>query len=347
MTLDNLLALNDEIAALVRAGVPLDTGLAAIGADMPGQLGQVAASWAQRSARGESLEQAIVQDAASLPSAYRAVVQAGLRAGRLPAALEAVAASARQLIETRRAVMVAIIYPVLVLVVAWACAIFFTRGVAPTLAAMFFSFHVPGQGFMAALAAIGRYALYWGPVFPIIVVLFFVAWRIASSRAGILHSHAVWPLGWLPWVGPMLQYSQTAAFLDILAILVENHTPLPEAVLLAGDASGDPRTVRVAEQLANTLRQGQTRPAQGEPAFPPLITWLMLSAGREGALLPALRHAASAYHRRARHQSDLLRVFLPITLTILLGGTVTFVLALSLFIPYATMLHTVASPLGA
>jgi type II secretory pathway component PulF len=342
MTLDDLLALNEEIAALVRSGVPLEAGLAAIGSDMPGRLGQTATAWAERAARGESLDQAILQDAGSLPPAYRAVIQAGLRAGRLPAALEAVATSARRLIETRRAVMVAVLYPLLVLLVAWGCAFFFTRTVAPTLAVTFRSFHVPGYGFVAALVSIGRWGWYWVPVFPILVALFLAMWWTASARAGTLHSRAVWPLGWLPWVGPMLRWSQTAAFLDILALLIENHTPLEEAVLLAGDASGDPQTVRIAQQLATTLRQGKTRPAQGEPAFPPLITWLMLAAGRDGALLPALSHAASAYHRRARHQSELLRVFLPVALTVVVCGSVTAVFALSLFIPYATMLRTMS-----
>ena len=56
-----------------------------------------------------------------------------------------------------------------------------------------------------------------------------------------------------------------------------------------------------------------------------------MAAGRDGALLPALRHAAAAYHRRARHQSDLLRLFLPIFLTIAVGGTVTALYALALF----------------
>ena len=59
MTLDDLIALNDEIAALVRAGVPLEAGLAELGGDLPGRLGQFATVLAQRTARGESLAQAI------------------------------------------------------------------------------------------------------------------------------------------------------------------------------------------------------------------------------------------------------------------------------------------------
>ena len=42
ITLDQLIALNDEIAALVRAGVPLDRGLRSLGEDLPGRLGRFA-----------------------------------------------------------------------------------------------------------------------------------------------------------------------------------------------------------------------------------------------------------------------------------------------------------------
>ena len=85
MTLDDLIALNDEIAALVRAGVPLEAGLAELGGDLPGRLGRFAAGLAQRTARGESLAQAITGDAGQLPPAYRAVVEAAcVRAGCRP-----------------------------------------------------------------------------------------------------------------------------------------------------------------------------------------------------------------------------------------------------------------------
>jgi type II secretory pathway component PulF len=342
MTLDDLIALNDEIAALVRAGVPLESGLAAVGADMPGRLGKVATDWAARTARGEPLEQAIMQDAGQLPPAYRAVVQAGLRAGRLPAALEAVAASARRLVETHRAVVAAVTYPVLVFLVAWGGLVFFSRGVAPSLALMFASFHVPGQRFVATVASWGQSAIYWGPAVPIVVVLLWALWWFASTRANSLHSPSRSLFGWLPWVGPMLRWSQTATFLEILTLLVENQTPLEEAVILAAQASGDPQTLCSAQRLAAALRQGRIDPARGEPAFPPLIAWLMLAARRDGALLPALRNAAAAYHRRARHYSDMARTLLPVLLTLVIGGTITALYALSLFVPYTTMLRALA-----
>ena len=338
MTLDDLIALNDEIAALVRAGVPLETGLAELGGDLPGRLGKYTVVLAQRIARGESLAQAITDDSGQLPAAYRAVVEAGVRSGRLPAALEAVADSARRLSGTYRITAIAIMYPLLVLLVAWCGLLAFTCVVAPRFAAMFLAFHVPGQGFFAALARAGQNAWYWGPIVPVAVLLLMAFGWLGRAEG----RWAEWLFGWAPWLGQMVRCSRTATFLEVLTLLLENQTPLPEAVVLAAEASGDPNTLQWARQMATMLQNGQTEPAAGGPAFPPLVKWLLLAAGRDGALLPAVRHAAAAYHRRARHQSELLRLLLPIFLTIAVAGSITALYAVALFAPYAAMLRAMA-----
>ena len=343
MTLNDLLALNEEIAALVRAGVPLEQGLASLGADMPGQLGSTAAALAARTARGESLEQALADQAVALSPAYQAVVQAGLRAGRLPAALEAVAASAQRTAETQRAAIVAVAYPLLVFALVWLGLAVFARNLAPTLLSSFHAFNVPGQGVFKVLAWFGHSAWLWGPAMPLLLAVLLFLWWHACTRAAALHSRRVDRLfGWLPWMGHVLQFSRSATFLEILALLVENRTPLDEAVTLAAAACGDPQTVRAARQLSESLRRGQTQPLPGDPAFPPLVNWLLLAAGREGALLPALQHSAATYHRRARNQFDLVRVLLPAFLTVAVAGTITAAYALVLFIPYTMMLNSLA-----
>jgi general secretion pathway protein F len=337
MTLDDLVALNEEIAALVRAGVPLESGLAQLGEDLPGRLGRFVARLAERTARGESLAQAITEDAGQLQPAYRAVVEAGVRAGRLPAALEAVAASARRLADTRRLITLAAIYPAIVILAAWFGLLFFTGAIAPTFAAMFLDFQVPGQWFFAAMAKAGYYGWCWGPILPAIMLVLILAWWL--GRAGGRRGERLF--AWIPGTERLARSWRTATFLDLLALLVESQTPLPEAMMLAAEASGDPRTVELARDVTAALASGQTAPAGGS-TFPPLVNWLLLAARRDGALLPAVRHAAAAYHRRARRQSDLLQVFVPIVLTIVVAGGVTALYALALFAPYVTMLRSMS-----
>src|SRR5204862_8220654 len=88
ITIDQLLALNEEIAALVRAGIPLDRGLLEAGRDVRGRLGRIAGALGRRLGRGESLVEALHAEERAIPPLYRAGVEAGARAGRLPVALD-------------------------------------------------------------------------------------------------------------------------------------------------------------------------------------------------------------------------------------------------------------------
>ena len=75
ITIDELAALNDEITALVRAGVPLDRGLLQASGELPGGLKRVTQAIGERLKRGESLSQALEAesrvDATPLPGGGR------------------------------------------------------------------------------------------------------------------------------------------------------------------------------------------------------------------------------------------------------------------------------------
>src|SRR5947209_8097023 len=88
ITIDQFIALNDEIVALTRAGVPLERGLIDAGGDLPGRLGALSRSLGERMRQGRSLSEALAESGGAVSPVYRAVVEAGCRAGRLPVALE-------------------------------------------------------------------------------------------------------------------------------------------------------------------------------------------------------------------------------------------------------------------
>lgn len=354
MTLEQFIALNEEIAALVRAGVPLDRGLAELGDELPGRLGKVATLVAERTARGEPLERAILDQTADLPPAYRAVVEAGVKAGRLPAALEAVAGSARRLNETYRAALIAVTYPLLIFVIVWLAAVALTTVIAPGLHTSFHSMELPGDRFFGVLSEIGRWAMWWGPVVPVGSALLLAIWWSACRRAAMMHA------GWsarimdrLPWIGRMLRLSRAATFLEILSLLIENEVPLDEAVSLAARASGDRQTQLAARGIVDMLQtggpdKGRIGEAIGmrQSPFPPLMNWVMFSTKRETSLLPALRHGAAAYHRRARHQADLVRTLMPVVLTLVFAGGVTVAYVMAILVPYIMMLRNMSELAG-
>ena len=80
LSLEQLAAPSEEIAALARAGVPLDRGLAELARDIPGRLGTVAREMSQRLSEGQIIEQVAIELGNALPPAYRSVLIAGVRA---------------------------------------------------------------------------------------------------------------------------------------------------------------------------------------------------------------------------------------------------------------------------
>ncbi len=347
ISLNDLLALNDEIVALTRAGVPLEPSLSALGKDLPGRLGQTAQALAERSARGESIANILAQRALGLPPVYQAVVEAGLRAGRLPAALETVAGSIRRTAETRRGVAAAALYPLFVLILACGFFAFFTIMLAPTLHHHFQQLDLSTDEPFAFLSFCGQWVGIWGPGIPLIILVAGGLWWSKVGKAGVLDPHRSGRLlGWLPWMGKAMRWTRTATFADLLALLVENQVPLHEAIVLASEASGDHGMKDACRELAASLQQGRMPDAakRGNEELPPMLRWMIASGQRHGALLPALKHAAATYHRRAQYQADMACIFLPVLMTIFVGGAVTLIYAVSLFLPYATLLKGLGAP---
>jgi len=345
ITLEQLIALNDEIAALVRANVPLEGTLTRLGEDLPRRLGKIAQMLGERMKRGDSLSEILEGEPEHFPPVYRAVVLAGLRAGRLPAALESVSRSARRLVETRRMVAAGFLYPILVVLVAWCLLVLFITRIVPVLWDFFRQYDVLGRGLLGYLRGWGESVAYWGPAVPLAILLLAGFWWVRSGRATLVEPRwSLVLLGWLPWLGWMLRWFRIATFAEVLALLVENRVPLPEGVVLSAEATGDPRMIRAANGIADALRRGEPLDRRGalRRAFPPMLHWLMVTGQSRGALLPALRHASESYHHRARRQADVARIFLPVLLTVAIGGTVTLFYALLLFAPWTQVLRAMS-----
>ena len=342
ITLEQLIALNDEIAGLARAEVPLEAALSRIGEDLPGRLGRVTQHLALRMERGESLAEVLEKEREHFPPVYRAVVLAGLKAGRLPAALESISRTARRLAETRRMTAAGFLYPLLVVLVAWLLFVFVISWITPGLIGFLGDFEGSGVQLLVRLTSWAQSAWVLGPAVPVAIILLSAVWWFRSARATLLQpGPSMVILGWLPWMGRMMRSCRVAMFCEVLALLIENRVPLGEAIVLAAEAAGDRRMIRGSKEIADALSRGLTLQYGGvlRREFPPLLNWLMVSGQSRGTLLPALRHAADFYGRSARRDADLARVFVPVLLTVLVGGTVTLIYALLLFLPWTQVLR--------
>ena len=299
--LEDLVALNDEIAALVRAGVPLELGLEQISRDLRGSLGRMAATLGSRMSHGESLSEAMEAESSQFPKMYRSVVEAGLRAGRLPAALEAVTSYAQSLLEVHRRVTLACAYPLIVFVLAYAMFLVMLAEMIPR----FEAFAAPGEtapGFwLSILRYLSQTMAVWGPVIPVLLIgvvgfwLFFQKKTLMrTGRSGVLFRV-------IPWANGIYRDQQLANFSDLLGLLTKQQVPLHTGILLAADATGDRRMIRSAEEISVKLQCGESlgEAIKTAAAYPPYLRWLMQTGEQQETLPASLSRAAGVYRSRA------------------------------------------------
>src|SRR6187399_2138712 len=120
VTPEQLIALNDEIATLVRAGLPLELGLRELRGGMPSALGRISYQISERLDSGQPLSKSLAETLPGLPRAYTAVVDAGLKSGNLPRALELLSKFVQQGLDLRQRIKIAFLYPLTGFLLAYA-----------------------------------------------------------------------------------------------------------------------------------------------------------------------------------------------------------------------------------
>lgn len=347
VTLEQLIALNEEIAALARAGVPLDQGLLHLGRDLPGRLGEISRRLGERLAAGEPLTHALEEEH-GLPPAYRAIVAAGIRSGRLPVALEGLSTLVRRAAEMRRTVAVALIYPLLVLGLTYGLFVCMLFRCFPAMQAVCRDF-LPDSGAIRILEGMEFAAPYWLPWLALAVLVPLAVWWFRSRHAWSLEGSTPSGLrgGQRPYrqsFRSVLQAGRISLFAETLALLLQQEVPLDEAVVLAGDASADRGLRESCRRLAERLRRGESARDWDSSGARPLVAWLLASVQDQGLLIASLQRAAAAYRRQANWALRWLSVYLPLWLTVAVGGTAVLLYALSVFGPWCWMLYELSVP---
>jgi general secretion pathway protein F len=341
---DQLAALNDEMAALARSGIPLERGLLLAGRELGGRLGAITTELGTNLASGKPLDEAIDQ-LGDLPRLYRAIVEAGLRSGRLAAAFEGMATLARGFADARRAIGLALLYPMLVLGLAFALFVLFVVEMAPRYETAYRLFHLDPSLPLQIMTWLGRTAVFWAPIGPIVAFLLLWQWWASGRSRGL----DAGPLGALahrvPWLGTMLRDFRSANVASTLAMLVDHEVPLPEAIRLASATSGDRGFVQAGTALAEAIERGDPAPRAGG-RFPAWLAWIATTSGPRSDLVAALSQSAGAYRSRGELKASLLRSALPSVLMIVIGTGAVATYGVMLMIPLKTFWESLAIPVN-
>jgi len=331
VSLEQLIALNREISALAATGVPLSAGLLRTADEFNGETSALARRLAVRIDAGENLAAALDAEGDALPASYRSIVHAGLRCGRLSAALEGYTETASRIAELRRLVGLAAIYPFFLLVAAWILLLSLSSYYFPTLDWLQLDDRIWAKPLHFSLGGGSVWKWLVAVAVPIALVAFaWVAWRQSSGATAADPARLAGWLRWIPGLARVRQLSAEANFADLLRLFVEQRIPMAEAMPLAAQASG------LAAPDASSA-------AQAFQQLPPLVRLALLTNRGPQPLADGLQRAVENYHERAQDWAHSVAFYWPIAATALLGGIPVGIYAFLILQPYVAALYEVAN----
>ena len=289
--LDDLILLNREIAALVKAGIPLELGLRGLSGSVGTRLGRLSERLSKRLAAGQSLPDALAEEGPAVSPVYSAVMEAGLASGSLPEALESLAVSGQVLQETRRRVFLAILYPAICIVVGYLIFCIFISSVAPRILESVEMYRCPVNWPIQVVQTLNRNSGYVTTVFPVcLLALVVVTVLLRHSVTGGLYR---WMSSfcWVPGVASIRRTLNWAQFTELLALQIEQTSPLARAFVLAADSTDDVRWHREAREVSEQLTRGAklADALRSARSLPSMMEWMLATGEKQGTLALTLR----------------------------------------------------------
>ncbi|MHB8523170.1 MAG: type II secretion system F family protein [Limisphaerales bacterium] len=300
MNYDEFAFLNQQLAAMLRDGIPLEGALRRLCADMRrgplrSQLEQLEADLA----KGTPLASALA--ARQLPDLYKRLLAVGARSNDLPGVLNLLADYYQRQHNLWTRLKGLMVYPAIVLFAAFFVSLVFyfvwTRVLETSwvdfIAGTFEGAALPAmtQAAMPLLANLWVFPTFFGSLFVLAVVF----GCLPELRRAVR------------WRLPAFREASLANTASMIWLLLKGGIPLPETIGLVEHIESDGKARREIATWARNLSAGAARFSQvaaGGKVFPPLFVWLVSSAGED--LAAGFQHAAEIYQARAEHRSEIL-----------------------------------------
>lgn len=339
-------AFNTELAALLRAGLPLEPGLRALANTGRGSLASLSRRVSQQLHEGRSLVDALRSEDSPISATYAATIEAAMRAGELPLALEALGRFGRTGEDIRQRIRLAMLYPRIVMLAAYLLfGIFLSVSYPRFMRFAWEEYGAERSPLIEILDALSGTMTYWFWPAPIVAWLLWQGFTMAVSSvngAGRFETVGVFELArrgfWLPGVARVYDDLEASQVAGLLSLMVRHSVPLPEALELVARSVTSSTLRRGLLEAAAGLRQGAALSAaslvRGLPRF---LGETLFSEKTSARLADNLEQAATIYQRRALRHSEWIRVVFPTLVTFIVGGGIVLLYVLAIMLPIRAM----------
>ncbi len=332
-----------QLATLLKAGLTLEEVLSVLIEQSEGglarrQLGAIRA----RVMEGQALSAAMAEHPRLFPPVFTASIAAGERAGQLEAVLGRLADHAEQREAMNRGLGLALIYPVLLAVIAIAVVWGLIGFVVPRVVGVFEQAAQELPLLTRSLLGLSEAIAAWGWLALIVVLALIAAAVLVLRRPGARRLVDGWLLR-TPILGRLVRARQTASFTRTLAILVSSAVPLVEALRVSAAVLGNRVVQADVERAAAQVREGVSLSAALQDSYwlPPVARRLISGGERSGELSPMLEHAAAMQERELNSATTVLLAVLQPVLILLVGLMVLYIV-LAIMLPILSMSQLLA-----
>jgi type IV pilus assembly protein PilC len=336
------LIFNQELAALLKAGLPLLQALGVMLERMrEGRFREVVIDVRDRVKAGEELSEAFGSYGDLFPRLYAASLKAGERSGELERVLRRFVRYQKLVSDARKRVVSALMYPAVLVSVSVAMILVLTVAVVPKFQDFFQNLNVELPLITRILLGFSTFLA--GNLVPIALVLALggiAFWRWKATEAGRSALDRVKLR--LPFLGRVLHRFSLSEFCRSLATLLAGGIPLLTSFEVASQAVGNAHIRRRLEPTLKTVRQGGAfhQALEESDVFPPLAIDMVKVGETTGALDEMLSNVSDFFDEEVETRlARVLSLLEPLMLVFL--GLVIAVLLVSIYLPLFSSLSQV------
>ncbi len=347
LSLEDMRALSEEISHLVRAGMPLEESLAQAGMGRGERLAHVMKKLSDGLNQGKPLPELIRSESVGASRMLASAIGAGIQSNSLSLAVEMMGDFAADVIDLRNRLLQAAAYPLSVVLIASALLILFVQHTLETFLETIQSWDLHVNTVLLTLLEWNKAAPWWSCVVPGGLLILVGLWIISGRAATMAFRGPEKVFLLLPGVRPLVRDLQNYTLARMLSLLTDRGITLPDALTLAGGASGSQNLERACNEVSASIRSGtgisgstvaDSPQAYRRYSLPPLLdVCLQQVQYSEDRLVLRLRTIADFYRNRLERNFAWLRLLMPFVMFIVIAGGCALFYSVMVFWPAAEL----------